>query len=134
MSRKQQWNSFFFTRKHTLASRNNFVEQSYEYKGSKNKKVYHNKTLWILNILDGYPPIANSCIEFYKLGIVPTISTCLNLSDSSGGTLTCCWNSMDNITVSYAMFHKIEPESVISQVEKNIDSQPFIVGNPITEI
>ena len=41
---------------------------------------------------------------------------------------------MDNITVSYAMFHKIEPESVISQVEKNIDSQPFIVGNPITEI
>ena len=55
--------------------------------------------LYILT--EAYPPIANSCMEFYKLGIAPKPLKCLNLSVTAGSLLTCCWNNLDNTTVSY---------------------------------
>ena len=42
----------------------------------------------------GYPPLGDSCIDFYKLGISPTAPACLQLKDTKLATLNCCWNNL----------------------------------------
>ena len=48
----------------------------------------------IFIILESYSPLADSCIDFYKLGISPMPSQCLTLKGITVSTLQCCWNNL----------------------------------------
>ncbi len=48
----------------------------------------------VVVFVDGYPPLASTCFDFYKLGIVPQPYKCLNLTDNSSNALQCCWNNL----------------------------------------
>jgi hypothetical protein len=45
-------------------------------------------------ILDSYAPVADSCEEFYKLGMFPNRGECLDFRTGDGLISTCCWNNL----------------------------------------
>ena len=55
---------------------------------------------FIFSYLASYPPLADTCMDFYKLGIVPEPSFCLSLKGISVSSLQCCWNNLVPSTVS----------------------------------
>ena len=42
-----------------------------------------------------HEPIANTCKQFYKLGMFPKVGECLQFKTKLGTDLTCCWNNID---------------------------------------
>ena len=42
-----------------------------------------------------YEPIANTCKQFYELGMFPNPGECLQFKTKLGTDLTCCWNNID---------------------------------------
>lgn len=44
---------------------------------------------------DTYEPLAETCQQFYQLGIVPNQGDCLEFQTKSSEVINCCWNNID---------------------------------------
>jgi hypothetical protein len=56
-------------------------------------KSEFNSSMFLL-ISVAYPLIAETCYDYYKLGIAPRLSECLLLMDSTQTPFRCCWNNL----------------------------------------
>lgn len=79
----------------------NFMNYIFQATFTLENKYLKNGSIIFRTFLDAYAPLnANSCMDFYQLGIVPNSSQCLKLTDSNGSPINCCLNSLDGSSVS----------------------------------